>query len=216
MTTATPPNCGLREHKKRESRKALRLAALELVAERGLEDVRVEDIAQRAGVSTRTFFNYFPSKEQALVNQTPQTGQELSERLHRAARATPVHEALLDVLVDYGVELARDRTAWRLMRQLTCHHPELIRLAMGANQETLRALTEAVGDLLELDPDLDPYPAVLVECAVAAVRTAATHHLRRDGEDVSVLSEDELPALRAALEEACAVLRSGLLPPTRR
>lgn len=215
--TSTPPPCGLREQKKRESRTALRLAALELVAEYGLDAVRVEDIAQRAGVSPRTFFNYFPSKEQALVNQTPDTGRELAARLRRAAEEAPVHEALLGVLVDYGTEMARDRTAWRLVRQVTCRHPELIRVTMGANQETLRALTEETAALLGLDADQDPYPTVLVEASVAAIRSAASHHLRRLGEEAAaVLPDDEVPALRSALEQAGQVLRSGLLPPERR
>ena len=50
-------NLGLRELKKRQSRTAMHRAALELVNEHGLGGVTVEAIAQRAGVSTRTFFN---------------------------------------------------------------------------------------------------------------------------------------------------------------
>lgn len=51
----------------RATRAALRRAALELAGQRGVDEIRVEEIAVRAGVSTRTFFNHFPVKEDALL-----------------------------------------------------------------------------------------------------------------------------------------------------
>jgi len=58
---------GLRERKKRERREALIDAAQTLVLERGLDEVTVEDICTSIGVSTRTFFNYFSSKDDAVL-----------------------------------------------------------------------------------------------------------------------------------------------------
>src|SRR5580698_6176379 len=57
---------GLRERKKVATRKALGMAAMRLAVERGLEHVLVEDIAEAAGVSARTFNNYFASKYEAI------------------------------------------------------------------------------------------------------------------------------------------------------
>jgi hypothetical protein len=62
--THCPP--GLRERKKIATRQALGLAAMRLAIERGLDNVLVEDIAEAAGVSTRTFNNYFASKYEAI------------------------------------------------------------------------------------------------------------------------------------------------------
>src|SRR5271165_6508266 len=56
-----------RERNKRATRRALRAATLELALERGLDAVPIEEIAQRAGVSTRTFFNYFDTKDDAAL-----------------------------------------------------------------------------------------------------------------------------------------------------
>ena len=60
---------GLRERKKQETRDALSFAALRLAVERGLDNVLVEDIAAAAGVSPRTFNNYFSSKAEAISSR---------------------------------------------------------------------------------------------------------------------------------------------------
>jgi AcrR family transcriptional regulator len=67
--TVTEP--GLRERKRLATRRAILLAALQLVSERGLEATTVDEISRVADVSPRTFFNYFPSKEEALAGDGP-------------------------------------------------------------------------------------------------------------------------------------------------
>ncbi len=57
---------GLRERKKLAVRRALSSAAIRLAAERGLENVTIEDITAEADVSVRTFGNYFSSKYEAI------------------------------------------------------------------------------------------------------------------------------------------------------
>ncbi|QGF23864.1 TetR/AcrR family transcriptional regulator [Raineyella fluvialis] len=205
----------LRARKKQESHRALRLAALELVAERGLSEVRVEDIAHRAGVSPRTFFNYFASKEQALVDPTPDHGEGMRDRIRQAPAGTEVRDILLAALIDHAVEISADRTTWRLVKQVTSRHPELLPLAMGSSRETSRTLVEAVAERLGSDPDEDPYPTVLVEASVAAMRAAAAHFLRCHSGPTGAptLSEDDEVALRTALEDAATLLRDGLPTP---
>ncbi|MET3175532.1 UNVERIFIED_ORG: AcrR family transcriptional regulator [Arthrobacter sp. UYCu721] len=65
MTDTAAPN--LRERKKVETWTALHEAAASLAQQRGLEQATVEAIAESAGVSPRTFFNYFPAKEDAVL-----------------------------------------------------------------------------------------------------------------------------------------------------
>lgn len=63
---------GLRERKRRATRRAIQQAALRIAIEDGLGAVTVDEISRRADVSPRTFFNYFPSKEQAILGDDPQ------------------------------------------------------------------------------------------------------------------------------------------------
>lgn len=81
---------GLRERKKNATRQALHEAALRLAIEHGADRVTVEAIADYAGVSRRTFSNYFASKEQALLHGDHQRMRALIEAVHaRPAEETP-------------------------------------------------------------------------------------------------------------------------------
>ena len=62
---------GLRERKRLATRRAILRGALQLVGERGLEATTVDEISRVADISPRTFFNYFASKEEALVGEGP-------------------------------------------------------------------------------------------------------------------------------------------------
>ncbi|HXO12731.1 MAG TPA: TetR family transcriptional regulator, partial [Mycobacterium sp.] len=58
---------GLRERRRRQTSADIRGAAVRLVRERGFDKVTIEAICVEAGISVRTFFNYFPNKESAIA-----------------------------------------------------------------------------------------------------------------------------------------------------
>ncbi|MGC4765283.1 TetR/AcrR family transcriptional regulator [Micromonospora sp. DT46] len=95
----TPP--GLRERKKQATREALREAALRLAEERGPDQVRVEDIAEAAGVSPRTYNNYFASREQAIVSAVT---ADREARIAAAVAARPAGVRLADAVTQAVVE----------------------------------------------------------------------------------------------------------------
>lgn len=99
--TVTTPPPGLRERKKQATREALREAALRLAVERGPDQVRVEDIAEAAGVSPRTYNNYFASREQAIVSAVT---ADREARIVAAVAARPAGVRLADAVTEAVVE----------------------------------------------------------------------------------------------------------------
>ena len=99
-TTAEP---GLRERKKAATRQALYDAAVRLASEHGLERITVEAIADEAGVSRRTFSNYFGSKEEALMYGDFRRIQSLIE----SVRARPADETPWAALTAAAAEFNR-------------------------------------------------------------------------------------------------------------
>lgn len=78
-----------RERNRRETWLAIHRAAFALASEHGFEGATVEQIAEQAGVSRRTFFNYFPSKEDAVLGLVPAHCPEEALAAFRAAEGDP-------------------------------------------------------------------------------------------------------------------------------
>src|ERR1700739_4805595 len=100
LVPMTDQPTGLRERKKADTRRALSDAALNLAFEHGLENVTREDIANLAGVSLRTFNNYFNGKYEALAYRQ-------TERLRRSLatlRERPADEPLWTSITDAVLE----------------------------------------------------------------------------------------------------------------
>src|SRR4051794_12256860 len=100
------PATGLRERKKRETREALTHAALELFVERGYDETTLAEIAEAAGVSTRTIFAYFPSKEDILFS----TLRTLLEALAQALARRPAGTDALTALRSFILSSAHEKT----------------------------------------------------------------------------------------------------------
>ena len=125
---ATECHEGLRSRKKAQSRRDIECALLELVLERGYERVTVEDACQRAGVSKKTFFNYFPSKDAAIRGRFDAipTVEELKGLLSSGSEENYIdmiaHAIQMD-LVDSDEEDAHVR---ELRQAVLAKNPELL------------------------------------------------------------------------------------------
>ncbi len=106
LVEATP---GLRERRREQSRTALVEAALRLMAKRGFDGVSVEEIADHAGVSRRTFFRYFETKESVLLDRRRSQLVAFEAALESAPRDASPFKVIEAALLELGHEYQEDR-----------------------------------------------------------------------------------------------------------
>jgi AcrR family transcriptional regulator len=180
-STASPPPASLRERKKLATRRSLRRIALDLVAERGFTHVTVDDIAAAADVSTRTFFNYFSSKEAALFGANPDQAIALRERIAHEAPGEPALDALRMIMIsnaqtaaDELRELGGEPGEW-LRRMMVARTDPHVRAAHAGQMAMVeRAIAEGLAERLGTDLERDPYPGLLAATAAGVFRASMT------------------------------------------
>lgn len=182
---------GLRERKKHETRIALSWAAIRLSAERGLGNVRVEDIAAEAGVSPRTFNNYFSGKGEAIAFRHLERARQITEELRTRPAAEPFWEAVTNAaLTRFGLgkdaEMEHvDLEQWASSVRLVFAEPALQGEIHKADAQIETELVGVIAERTGTDPGRDLYPH-LAAAAVAAVIRAVTIHWMRASPSVPV------------------------------
>lgn len=117
---------GLRERKRVATRRAIQIAAIGLVKKHGLERLTVDEIAAVADISPRTFFNYFPTKEAALIGDTPSLPSDEVVTAFVEGSETDDLFAGLVRLFTAAIELAaEDRELSQLRRSVLKSNPNL-------------------------------------------------------------------------------------------
>jgi AcrR family transcriptional regulator len=165
---------GRRERKKLATRQALQEAALRLVAERGLDRVTVEDISEAADVATRTFFNYFSCKEEALLGDAPQNLATVHRLVVERPAGEPPLEAVCQVLRTMLGGLAERREELLLRQQVIERHSGLLAQQLGVFASFERALAAAVAERLGAAQADPAYARLVAAVAVAAARSAVS------------------------------------------
>lgn len=177
---------GLRERKKQATRIALSWAAIRLTVERGLDNVRVEDIAAAAGVSTRTFSNYFGSKGEAIVARHHDRARAIAAALRERPADEPIwtaitHAALAGFALGEPVTEGRppDRS-WveglRLMVAEPALQSEFQKAGAAAEAEIALVVAERTGT----DATTDVYPRLVAGVVGAALSVVTQQWLVTD------------------------------------
>lgn len=169
----------LRDRKKAATRQSLHEAALRLAMAHGLDGVTVEDIADEAGVSRRTFSNYFANKEDAILHaDRERTGRLLSLLVERPEREPP-WEALRRAVADLFRDQEAPDPAWVEQLRLLRRHPSLL-ARQASDQIALERELAAV--LVKRGHDTDEELARLMAATLlAAFRTATALWLEGSG-----------------------------------
>jgi AcrR family transcriptional regulator len=169
---------GLRERKKRATRAALAEAAIRLAARHGAENVTVEAISAEAGVSARTFFNYFDSRDDAFLTVDADFGPRVRRLVLDAPAALPPLRAVREALAAELADVTRRRELWELRAKVFQQSPHLLARGIGAHQaeelELAAAIAERVGQRSGTAGGEEPglYPRLLAGVAMTAVRVS--------------------------------------------
>lgn len=191
---------GLRERKKQRTRQAIATAALRLFAERGYEETTIADIAAAADVSPRTFFSYFPSKEDVVFAEIDDRLAEVAERLRRTPGESPmetIRRSIVDVL---EAVVAEHRDYGAVQVALVLERPGLRARAL----QRLMDAQEAIEALFrELCPGISEIDAVAAAGIAIGGMQAVVAHCRREGYDPV--------SMRTALDRAVDLVENGLV-----
>ena len=192
---------GLRERKKARTRASIREHALRLFREEGYQRTTVEKIAEAAEVSPSTFFRYFPTKEdvvlqddmdvrllEALEQQPPELGPVAAVRAAARQMFTSYTDADMDVL--------RETTA------LTLTVPEIRARALDEFARTIGTVAEALAK--RADRPADDLAVRTAAGAIIGVIMAIT--MPWEGWSEGTAFEDSF----GRIDEALAVLEAGL------
>lgn len=203
---------GLRERKKLDTRRALSDAALTLALDGGFETVTREAIAELAGVSLRTFNNYFAGKYEALAyRQTERLRRSIAALRERPADEplwTSITEAVLAPLEDDFRDADGDERRLPTRQELAEVRKLLFRpeIRGAVAKDLFDEWREVIAERTGTDAETDLYPR-LVTSVIRAVGDAAM--------DIYVLSDPPVP-ITDLMRSAFAEVSAGLPEPTRK
>lgn len=185
---------GLRERKRRETRAAIERAAISLVDELGYDNVTVAMISERAVVSQGTFFNYFPTKDAAIVGLGPLDldPQAVHAAYDRLAPAAPYH-ATLSLFLEVVRELDWTSDIAAMRGRLVAQTPVLMRLFLDGTFAFVADFRSMLASYLEGHPE----------------RRTCSDELTA-AEEASLVVSEALEAAKFALARATKDLERGL------
>lgn len=204
MTLGAVP--GLRERKKAQTREAIVAAAIDLFEQKGYDATTIEEIADAADVSPRTFFRYFDSKVDVVMDNKEE-GDDLGIRIsERPADEGPV-VAMCRVMTDELGTMVRENPLFVRQMRVMLGTPSLLAHARDHFNEHEAELTREVAKRLDL-PDDDLRVHVIASAVANTMWTVVRLWVTEQG------SPDRLIEM---IDEACTLLTTGLdqtLPPS--
>jgi AcrR family transcriptional regulator len=205
--SATRPEMGLRDRKRLETRHRIAESARSLALEQDIDHTTIEQIAARAEVSPRTFFNYFESKEDAVLGHTeldlrPET---LDAHLETVA-GEPAAQAVVDLaFLVFGASFGDEHE--RLARkEVIVRFPQLMRRQASRMTAVAEAMTGAVRTILERDPAWGPDAATpqAAEMLLGMCMTGIRSSARQDRTDPEAVRAQVVATIRDTASRVAA------------
>jgi AcrR family transcriptional regulator len=205
------PDEGLRERKRRLTRQLISDVATAMFTTRGFDNVRVAEVAERVGVSEKTIYNYFPTKESLVLD----TVDDAIERVARALRERRPDESLTSAVVRaLKTDMVRFDDAPEELVEFIPRFGEMIEGTPALRAAWLEAhgrLARAAGDELAaqagIDPR-DPEPTIAGRALAGLSDVAMDSRIRHIEEGLR--GAELTGAVAADLDRAARLLETGL------
>jgi AcrR family transcriptional regulator len=182
----------LRQRRKAETSRLIHETAMRLARDEGVDAVTIEAICEAAGISQRSFFNYFPFKEAVFVLPPPPLPEEAVANFV-AGKGELVLD-LVDLLVAQAEEMAQTRWMGPLMRAITEAHPRLMPLQMAEFQKFEFQLQGLIAGRLAADSG-DLRAVVLAGAMTGACRVTFDRWMQDADADMPARVRESLEAL---------------------
>ena len=191
-----------RERKSLETATRLTDVCRRLTAERGLAGFTVEEACDEVDISRRTFFNYFPTKEDAVIgtDSEEESRRFADEFLSQGARGWPtVIDDLVDLVVKHFDAAGVDAVGHGDFISALEREPRLLARVIGISRERERAVVALVAQREGVGGD-DPRAEAAVNILSTLVRSAGEHFINPSNtDDFSSILTASLAAFRAVL-----------------
>ena len=178
---------GARADKKTLTRSSIEEAALQLFTERGYDKTDVAAIAERAGVSRRTFFRHFRSKSEVVFGDEHRVPDQLRSAMGQEAPTTPACQAVAGAVIALatGFEERRDRTLPRA--RLIADTTELLQHGLLLQRRWADVLADELARRAgRTDPSVED--RVVGAWGIGAY-AAALHHWIEDGHGLADMAQ---------------------------
>mgnify|MGYP001430083551 CR=1 FL=1 len=193
---------GRRERKAQETSSRLTSVSRRLTAERGLGGFTVQEVCDEADVSRRTFFNYFSSKEDAILGVHPDDEfQQLSNGfLERGSRGwSAVIDDLIELVIEHFEGMDLDPASHLEFHAALEREPQLLLRFMGVSRERDRQAVALVAKRENVPAD-DVRAQGAVSVLSALLKSAGDRYLNpANTVDFSSLIRNDLAAFRDVL-----------------
>jgi AcrR family transcriptional regulator len=205
------PHEGLRERKKRRTRQQISDVATALFVVRGFDHVRVSEIAEVVGVSEKTVYNYFPTKESLVFDRADEGIERLAVALReREAGESPAKAVLraigedLDELAELPVEV---HMFMPVFAEMVASTPSLRAAWLDLQGRLVAVATEELAARADVDPR-DPEPLIAARAIVGLLEVAYESRVRHI--EAGLRGDELREEVLADLERAARLLDTGL------
>lgn len=153
-----------------------------LTAEHGLSGFTIDQLCEEVGIARRTFFNYFPAKEDAVIGADAEGEMErfTEEFLAKGSRGwNAVLDDLVEMISAQLEQSAIDPASHALLHAAIEREPKLLSRFLGAGRERERQAVELIQSRESVD-STDPRPEAVVSILTAILRTTGERYLDPD------------------------------------